>query len=573
MGNPRRLFGLGLALALAACGNAKTSDGDTPDDVSPVEAGARGEVPGERGQSAPEAAQPALGNPATEAARAEAARVAQRTPFELEAAFAQAGAEFGVPAELLKALSYAETGWQMVQGEAEFDGVPPAFGLMGLRGERLEQGAALAGVGVERVRGEPLANVRAAAALLSQWADESGLDRARLGAWAPAVARYGGVDDAQAQAEYVHRDVYGALREGRAAFTPSGAVAATLSPADVEADFASAAPPETNAAGIDYGPSIWRPSPNFNSRPAGANGKPSMVIIHSCEGSYASCWSWLANSASQVSAHYVVRENGAEISQLVAESNRAWHIGATYNCSLNSSTLCSLNGTSSNNFTIGIEHGGFASQSSWPTAQIEASAKLVCDISKDRGIARDRFHIVGHGQLQPATRTDPGKNWPWTDYINRINANCGGGGGGGGSSAIIVDSNSANNDPSKARIEVSSTWTASTSVGGFYGTGYFFNTTEPVSDGATFWFYLPAAATKTIDAWWTAASDRSTSTPFVAFDSNGTKLGTVNVNQQGNGGRWNTLGTFAFKAGWNRVVVSRWTGADGVVIADAVQVR
>ncbi|HEU4534000.1 MAG TPA: hypothetical protein VFS00_07780, partial [Polyangiaceae bacterium] len=319
MGNTRRLGGLALALALVACDDSNTSDGDTRDAAAPLEAAARGGAPGERGAPAPEGAQPRLGAPAAEAARAEAAR----TPFELEAAFARAGAEFGVPADLLKALSYAETGWQMVKGEAEFDGVAPAFGLMGLRGERLEQGAALAGVGLERAKGEPLANVRAAAALLRRWADELGLDRQSLGAWAPAVARYGGADDPRAQAEYVHRDVYGALREGRTAFTPAGGVAAALAPADVAPDFAPLAAPELDAAGIDYGPSIWRPSPNFNARPTGTAGKPSMVIIHSCEGTYSSCWSWLVNGASQVSAHYVVRENGTEISQLVAESNRA----------------------------------------------------------------------------------------------------------------------------------------------------------------------------------------------------------------------------------------------------------
>ncbi|HEU4407836.1 MAG TPA: N-acetylmuramoyl-L-alanine amidase [Polyangiaceae bacterium] len=564
MGNTRRLFGLALACALAACNDSTPGDGDTPAELDPL--AARGEAARERGRGAPEAAQPRLGDPAAEAAQAERARAAQRTPFELEAAFARAGAEFGVPADLLKALGYAETGWQMVKGETEFDGVAPAFGVMGLRGERLEQGAALAGVTPDQARNEPIANVRAAAALLNLWADELGLDRARLGAWAPAVARYGGASDPRVQAEYVHKDVYGALRQGRSAFTPTGALAAAIAPADVAPEFAAPGP-DFAVASADYPPAIWRPSPNFNSRPTGAAGDPSMVVIHSCEGNYSGCWGWLTNSASGVSAHYVVNESGSEVSQLVAEANRAWHIGAAYNCSLNNGTLCSLNGLSSNHFTIGIEHGGFASQASWPAAQIEASAKLVCDISKSHGIPRDRFHVVAHGQLQPATRTDPGPNWPWTDYLNRINNNC------GSAAQIIVDSNNANNDPDQARVEVSSTWTASSSVAGFYGTGYFVNTAQAVSDGASFWFFLPAAATKAIDAWWTAATDRSTSTPIVAFDANGTKLGSVNVNQQINGSKWNTLGSFAFQAGWNRVVVSRWTSAPGVVIADAVRVR
>ena len=44
---------------------------------------------------------------------------------------------------------------------------------------------------------------------------------------------------------------------------------------------------------------IWRPSPNYNARPAGSLGGVQMVIIHTCEGSYTSCWSWLTNTAAR----------------------------------------------------------------------------------------------------------------------------------------------------------------------------------------------------------------------------------------------------------------------------------
>src|SRR5690606_38565641 len=117
-------------------------------------------------------------------------------------------------------------------------------------------------------------------------------------------------------------------------------------------------------------------------------------------------WSWLANANSGVSAHYVVSATGSEITQLVNESKKAWHIGASYKCSLNNSTKCNLNGSGSNNFTIGIEHAGYASQSSWSTGLIDASAELVCDITEDHDIPRDKYHVVGHGQLQPYNRVD-----------------------------------------------------------------------------------------------------------------------------------------------------------------------
>ena len=171
----------------------------------------------------------------------------------------------------------------------------------------------------------------------------------------------------------------------------------------------------------DYGPAIWRPSPNYNSR----GGTPvSLVVIHSCEGNYAGCWGWLVQSQAQASAHYVVREDGGEISQLVTEANRAWHVAATYDCANAGGAQCNLTGVSTNNFSVGIEHAGFASQASWSSGIIESSAKLTCDITKSHGVVRDRNHIVSHGQLQPYNRTDPGANWPWADYLARIERYC-----------------------------------------------------------------------------------------------------------------------------------------------------
>ncbi|GAB4557547.1 MAG: hypothetical protein Tsb0020_01770 [Haliangiales bacterium] len=493
---------------------------------------------------------------------------AERTPFALDALFEEAGQEFDVPADLLKAIAYTETRFEMITGAEELEGVAPAHGLMALRGDALTEAAALADIPVDTVQTEALSNIVAAAALLSKYADELSVDRADLSAWAPAVALFSGIENPDAVSRYIHDEVYEALRNGVLAFTPEGEVAASIEPKKVEADFVY--PTSDKAAGPDYSGSIWRPSPNYNSRPSGSVGDPSIVVIHTCEGSYSGCWGWLTNSAAGVSAHYVVKENGAEISQLVRESHRAWHVGASYDCNLNGGVQCNKQGYSVNHFSIGIEHAGFASQSSFPLGQIDASAELVCDITRDHGIPRDRFHIVAHGTLQPYNRTDPGPNWPWTDYINRVNNHCGSGGGGGD---IVIDSNNGNNDTNVGYIEVSGNWNASANVPGYYGTGYWWASTQSISDGASFWFYLPQAGTKTIDAWWSAAGDRAPNAPFIVYDANGNSKGTVYVNQQTNGGRWNTLGTFNLSAGWNRVMLSRWTTSGSVVVADAVRVR
>jgi N-acetylmuramoyl-L-alanine amidase len=486
---------------------------------------------------------------------------------ELDRRFAAAADEFGVPARLLEAWGYAETRWQMIRGEEELPGLAPAWGIFGLRGARLERAAELAGESVQAVRRDQVAHLRAGAALLADLAAEQGVDAGDdLGAWAGVMARASGIEDPEGQAQFVHDRVYAALNQGAAVESELGPVA-SIEPEAVQPDFPA---PRRGAprAQLDYPGAVWRPSPNFNSRPAGTGVE--MVIIHTCEGGYSGCWSWLTNPAAGASAHYVVAEFGEEISQLVDEGDRAWHIAADYDCNLNDGVKCERQGQGSNDFTVGIEHGGFASQSSFPEAQIDASAALACDISARHGVPRDRNHFVAHGQLQPWNRTDPGPNWPWTSYIDKINAACGGGGGGG---ELIVDSNNDNNDADVAEMQVSSNWTGTSSTAGYYGSGYFFADTAELSDGAVFWFHLDEGGPRTIDAWWTSGSNRSPATPFVAFDAGGNKIGTAHGDQRSGGGQWNELGTWNFSAGWNSVVVSRWAAGGAVVVADAIRVR
>ncbi|HTM21700.1 MAG TPA: N-acetylmuramoyl-L-alanine amidase, partial [Kofleriaceae bacterium] len=363
------------------------------------------------------------------------------TPYGIDGSFRTAGESVDVPAALLEAIGFVETRWQMVAGADEHDGQGAAAGIMGLRGARLTEAADLAGVDAALAATDVDANLAAAAALLSLRADELGIDRTDLGAWAPAVAGFSGIDDEEARRSYV-ADVYGVLTSGATVVGESGEPVATLAPVAVTPDYP--APGVLYAGTTDYPSAIWRPSPNYSSRPSGSAGAVAMVIIHTCEGAYAGCWGWLKNSASGVSAHYVVKEDGSEITQLVREASKAWHIAATYACSRNDNVECDRNGSGSNNFTVGIEHAGFESQSSFPAGQIAASARLTCDITRDHGIVRDRYHIVGHGQLQPWNRIDPGPNWPWSQYIDLVRSSCGDG-------------------------------------------------------GVSFWFYLPAAASRTVD--------------------------------------------------------------------------
>jgi N-acetyl-anhydromuramyl-L-alanine amidase AmpD len=497
----------------------------------------------------------------------------------LDEEFADAAARRGVPGDLLKAISYVETRWQHIATTGHEDGEPGAYGVMALGGARLTRAASLIDVSDDAAADDVSVNIDAAAALLADAARRAGVPAgASLQAWLPAVVEYAdGIVDAEARTAY-GAQVYDVLRTGAMEQAESGDSIANLPP-NPSMPVAGGGGPQQ--ATDDYAGATWRASPNFSSRPSGVT--PSMVIIHTCEGAYAGCWGWLRNTSSGVSAHYVVKEDGAEITQLVREASKAWHIAATYKCSLNGGVACNRDGQSSNNFTIGIEHAGFASQASFPNGQIEASARLVCDITKSHGIAIDRNHIVGHGQLQPYNRVDPGPNWPWAHFIDRVRLHCEGVTNPDPddptppppppTTQIIVDSNNANNDQTRARIELAGSWTSASSTPGYYGTGYWYGGSTTSDSPAAFYFYLPAAQTRSVDAWWTSGTNRSSGATWVAFNASGAEVGRATISQQSQGSQWAPLGTWSFSAGWNRVELRQRVASGKVVIADGIRVR
>jgi N-acetyl-anhydromuramyl-L-alanine amidase AmpD len=478
----------------------------------------------------------------------------------LESIFLSAAEEFEVPAALLKAIGYVETRWQMVEGHPEF-GQPPAYGVMALRADVIARAAELAGVTVHDARYLPEANIRAAAALLASRATVEGVDRADLGAWAPVVGWYSGITLPEGRASYVHDDVYSVLRSGVRVEGVARVEAVAVAP-----HYPSFSVTASSSA-VDYSGALWRPSPNVNARPSGDIGKVAMVIIHSCEGGYTGCWSWLANPASQVSAHYVVKEDGSEITQLVAEGTRAWHIGSTYSCQLNANFDCWRNGASNNHFTIGVEHGGYASQTVWPLAQIDASARLVCDVTRRHGIPRENIRILSHAQLQPHNRTDPGANWPWASYLDLIDSHCG-----DAKDDLIVDSDNAGADAERGYLSLSTAWSRTSASAGHWGSGYHFAPTSAIDDPAVFHFHLAESGTHRIEAWWTAGGNRSPSARFTVM-AGSHSVATVEMNQQRDGSAWRTLGSWTFPAGWNSVRLSREGPAGCVVIADAIRIR
>lgn len=473
-------------------------------------------------------------------------------------AYRRASEQTVVPGELLVALAWAQTGGQMVEGTDELE-AEIRYGVMGLGESQIPRAVELTGLPADSIRHEPEANVLAAAAILEDIAMERGIDPVDLGAWAPAIAELVAIEDADALATFLHDDVYGLLRTGLVA------EGTEVKPVDVEVAWPL-------PAGVERSTVTWDPSPNHSSRSGYA---VKYLILHTCEGSTQGCRSTLKNPNNpngRVSAHYLVDADRAY--QHVAEDRKAWHIGADYACSRNDGHACSDDGKPMNNISIGIEHAGYASQSWWSPALIQRSAEIACGAANRHGIPIDRYHVLGHGEMQPWNRTDPGANWPWASYMDAMRTACGETPTGGGTpteDAIVIDSNEAANGPD-AQFTVSSSWWGSTSVSTFYNSGYFVAPAAAVSDPAHFAFSLPASGCARVDAWWPAAGDRPTSAAFIAVDPTGGEIGRTSVDMTVGGGRWNALGSWWFPAGWNEIQLSRWTTPGTYVVADAVRV-
>ncbi len=140
----------------------------------------------------------------------------------------------------------------------------------------------------------------------------------------------------------------------------------------------------------------WVPSPNHDIR------RPVVIVLHyTDEHSVQQALHTLRteNSGGPVSAHYLIGADG-HIYQLVADQWRAWHAGPG-----RWGTITDLNSTS-----IGIEldndgHSAFAQP------QIDSLLRLLTDLTERLRIPRTQ--IIGHQDLAPTRKDDPGPLFPW----------------------------------------------------------------------------------------------------------------------------------------------------------------
>ena len=142
------------------------------------------------------------------------------------------------------------------------------------------------------------------------------------------------------------------------------------------------------------------PSPNWNERKLPVT----MVVLHytGMETAQAAL-DRLCDPAAEVSAHYMIDEDGT-VTGLVDEDKRAWHAGRS-----------SWRGiTDVNSASVGIElvnPGHEFGYRPFPDAQIEALLPLLADIVKRHNVPR--ANVVGHSDVAPARKEDPGELFPW----------------------------------------------------------------------------------------------------------------------------------------------------------------
>lgn len=122
-------------------------------------------------------------------------------------------------------------------------------------------------------------------------------------------------------------------------------------------------------------------------------------------------------------------------------------------------------------------------------------------------------------------------------------------------------------DNTSASFTASANWATSTASSDKYGADYRWRSTTAVSDQAVWNITIPTADNYQVYVWWAQGSNRSAVAPYSVNGSAG-----IPMNQQTNGGQWNSLGTFSMAAGANNVKLSCWAPSGYVVVADAVRI-
>lgn len=380
----------------------------------------------------------------------------QNYPSTLQPLFEAAyAAHPDIPRGLLEAISWNRTHMRNVQPELEEQscmGLPMYYGPMGLVADgkgwfsdNLNKIASYGSWSAEQLKSDPGLQILAFASALNK-SMPIGADPKDPLEWSLAIRMLSELPAIEGSAAAYARDayLYGIYREmNQAEFQE-----AVQSPAyqlELDQHFgaenlrilsASELQMEEGAISLDgsrYGGAsmrmggpcyeypgvIWNEASttNYSSR---SGTSISAVTIHTMQGYYAGTISWFQNPSANVSAHYVMRSSDGQITQMVCEADKAWHVGTE------------------NSYTVGIEHEGFVSDPSWYTSLVyQVSGNLTRNICNDRSILPLRMYfkeassgistlggctkVKGHQHFPNSSHTDPGINWDWQHFYKKVN--------------------------------------------------------------------------------------------------------------------------------------------------------
>src|SRR6185295_9950326 len=142
------------------------------------------------------------------------------------------------------------------------------------------------------------------------------------------------------------------------------------------------------------------PSPNWDERSLPI----SMIVLHyTGMADAAAAIARLTDPEAKVSCHYMIAEDG-QVVRMVPEEKRAWHAGKAYWRGIEDV----------NSASIGIElvnPGHELGYRPFPEAQMSALIPLMSDICTRHGITRG--NIVGHSDIAPTRKVDPGELFEW----------------------------------------------------------------------------------------------------------------------------------------------------------------
>ena len=331
--------------------------------------------------------------------------------------FINAATEFNVPVILLKATAQVQSNWAQVS-----ESIYGSWGVTGLIEnqfvQQISQAAALLHVPADQIKNDAKTNIRAAAALLAFYQRNKPAS-VNIEDWFESVQSLTGLWDPALKNDLALR-IYDVIKTGSKSVTLWGeiilieAMEVSLSKTFTEAAEGFAGT-NTSNADVDYPLAVPNfTTCNYSSRPVGSVIKY-YFVHYVATGTYQGAINWFKDCAtpSNVSAHYVIRNNDGQVSQVVAENDRAWSQGVS----------------SYNDLGIGVEHEVLATNlAMWDSEPMLVSAANLCiNVSNRRSIPKIRrvnngdAGIYGHSDVRA---TDCPNLTParWTNFLTRVNS-------------------------------------------------------------------------------------------------------------------------------------------------------